>query len=149
MLPLKEKERERLEKEANRRSLKEVDNYIIILRYGILWKQREKILIVCSFGMVQEKELRRQQEEAEKGSKMREAAMRKQSALLKQANLMGRFLHSLKKDHKDVVPSLCQGVNVAHDQLQETHNNSDRDEFIQKMDREMLNNGQTIESLFK
>ena len=75
--------------------------------------------------------------------------MKKQSALLKQANLMGRFLHSLKKDHKDVVPSLCQGVNVAHDQLQETHNNSDRDEFIQKMDREMLNNGQTIESLFK
>ena len=71
--------------------------------------------------MVQEKELRRQQEEAEKGSKMREAAMRKQSALLKQANLMGRFLHSLKKDHKDVVPSFGQGVHVAHDQLQENH----------------------------
>ena len=99
--------------------------------------------------MVQEKELRRQQEEAEKGSKMREAAMRKQSALLKQANLMGRFLHSLKKDHKDVVPSFGQGVHVAHDQLQENHNNRDHDEFILMMDHEILNNCQTVESLFK
>ena len=148
MLPLKEKEREKLAKEANRRSLKEVDNFIIILRYEFFVKA-DKILIVCSFGMVQEKELRRQQEEAEKESKMREAAVRKQSALLKQADLMGRFLHSLKKDHKDVMPLFCQGVDVAHDQLQDTHDNSEHDEFIQKMDHEMLNNGQTVESLFK
>ena len=80
---------------------------------------------------------------------MREAAVRKQSALLKQADLMGRFLHSFKKDHKDVGPSFCQGVDVAHDQLQETHNNSDHEKFIQMMDHEMLNNCQTFESLFK
>ena len=148
MLPLKEKERERFEKEANRRSLKEVHNCIIIFEIWIFVKA-EKILIVCSFGMVQEKELRRQQEEAEKESKMREAAVKKQSALLKQADLMGRFLHSVKKDHKDVVPSFCQDVHVAHDQLRETHNNNDHEKFIQMMDHEMLNNGQTVESLFK
>ena len=71
LLSLKEKERERFEKEAIRRSLKEVHICIIIFE---IWNfvKAEKRLIVCSFGIVQEKELRRQQEEAEKESKMRE-----------------------------------------------------------------------------
>lgn len=86
--------------------------------------------------MNQEREKKRQQEEAEKEQKRREkeeAEMKKQLALQKQATLMDRFLHS-KKDaiNTQTVPTvsdeathnslqknaqICSGVMMSMDQM--------------------------------
>jgi hypothetical protein len=75
--------------------------------------------------------------------------MKKQLALQKQASLMDRFLHSLKKEPVDYVSSSSQDASAGCNEPQETHNGGTRDELIVKIDHELLNNTQTVESLFR
>lgn len=75
--------------------------------------------------------------------------MKKQLALQKQASLMDRFLHSSKKESVDYVSSSTQDANAGRNEPQETHNGGTRDEIIVKIDHELLNNTESVESLFR
>ncbi|MCO5575541.1 hypothetical protein L7F22_029342 [Adiantum nelumboides] len=132
-----EKEKKRLEKEEEKRKLQQ-DKEKERLEREKERLEREASKQKSKGASKQEKELKRQQEEAEKEQKRKEkeeADLRRQSALKKQANIMGRFLQS-KKDQAESAPCLLgqTGVNAEAPNISPLHQ-----KVICDMDSEMLN----------
>ncbi|MCO5588641.1 hypothetical protein L7F22_042598 [Adiantum nelumboides] len=132
-----EKEKKRLEKEEEKRKLQQ-DKEKERLDREKERLEREASKQKSKKASKQEKELKRQQEEAEKEQKRKEkeeADLRRQSALKKQAKIMGRFLQS-KKDQAESSPCLLgqMGVDAEAPNISPLHQ-----KVICDMDSEMLN----------